>query len=322
MTRKEIRCLTGMIVTCAATFAMVASTHAQDLSGIKCVVNGDLNASPDASIEYQDGRVYVCCEECIKQFEADPAAFATRANHQLVLTGQYRQSKCPINDTDFDPDVTANVGGTSIAFCCQSCLKKVDDAETMSDRAELVFGDKAFKKSFVKVESDAATSVPEIDLAKVMCLVEPDREVSEKYAADHLEGKVFFCCKQCAKDFKKDSTKLAAAANRQLVQTGQYVQTKCPLVGGPVSDDIAAVVGGVSVKLCCEKCIAAIEKTKTDEEKVALVFEPARFAKSFKLVSTQTQFEIRAAKFKATKSTALIKCGQRLPFSSRRELYI
>ena len=206
MTRPKNPCLTGMIVACAMTFAMAAATEAQDLTGIKCVVNGDLNASPDASIEYQGGRVYVCCKECIKQFESDPAAFATRANHQLVLTGQYRQSKCPINDTDFDPDVTANVGGTSIAFCCQGCLKKLEDTEEMADRAELVFGTKAFKKSFVKVETDAAASEPEIDFSKATCVVDSNRKVSEKYSADHLGGKVFFCCKQCAKAFKKDSS--------------------------------------------------------------------------------------------------------------------
>lgn len=296
MTRTENPRLTGMIVACAVTFAMIAATDAQDLSGIKCVVNGDQNASPDASIEYQGGRVYVCCKECVKQFEKDPQKFAARANHQLVLTGQYRQSKCPINDTDFDPEVTANVGGTSIAFCCRGCLKKVNDTEDLADRAELVFGSKAFKKSFVKVETDAEASVPEIDLAKAVCVVESSRKVSDEHSADYLDGKVFFCCNNCAKAFKKDSKKYAAAANRQLVQTGQYVQSACPLVGGPVSDNHAAVVGGLSVQLCCEKCTAAIEKTKTDDEKVELVFDPTRFGQSFKPASAQTSSDSEPSK--------------------------
>lgn len=296
MTRTENPCWTGMIVACAVTFAVVAASDAQDLSGIKCVVNGDQSASVDASIEYQGGRVYVCCKECVKQFEKDSKKFAARANHQLVLTGQYRQSKCPINDTDFDPEVTANVGGTSIAFCCQGCLKKVNDTQDMAERAELVFGSKVFKKSFVKIETDAKAAVREIDLAKAMCVVESNRKVSGEYSADHLGGKVFFCCKSCAKAFQKDTKKFAAAANRQLVQTGQYVQTACPLVGGPVTDNHAAVVGGVPVQLCCEKCTAAIEKAKTDNEKIKLVFDPARFGQAFKPASAQADADSEPSK--------------------------
>ena len=285
MTRTENPCLIGMIVAGAVTFAMVASIQAQDLSGIKCIVNGDQNASSDASIEYRGGRVYVCRQECIKDFESDPTTFATRANHQLVLTGQFRQAKCPVSGTKMDSAVTANVGGTKVAFCCQKCLKKVEDAEEMKERAELVFGDRAFEKSFVKVEADAAADAQLIKLANVKCIVESNRKVSEKYSADHLDGKVFFCCQKCAKTFKEAPEEHAAAANRQLVQTGQYVQTECPLVGGPTSDEHMAVVGGVSVKLRGEKCIAALDKTKTENEKINLVFAPSRFTESFKPVA-------------------------------------
>jgi len=289
MTPTSNSSLTKIIVACAMTLGILASTHAQDLSGIKCVVNGDQNASADSSIDYLGGRVYVCCPECIKAFESDPEAFATRANHQLVLTGQFRQTKCPISDTEFDPAVTAKVGGTKIALCCEKCLKKIDDTEKMEDRAELIFGNKVFGKSFVKVESDAATNVLPIDLGGATCVVDPARKVSEEFAADHLDGKVFFCCEGCAKTFRDEAQKHAAAANRQLVQTGQYVQTECPLVGGPVSDEHAAVVDGVPVKLCCEKCVAAIGQTKTNKEKIELVFEPTRFARSFKPAVAQVK---------------------------------
>ena len=193
----------------------------------------------------------------------------------------------PINGTELDPNVTANVAGTKVAFCCSKCLKQVSDTPEMADRAELVFGDKAFEKSFVKVTAQpVAGDTPKIDLTKAHCLIEPKRKASAEYSVDHLEGKVFFCCEKCADQFRDSPEKHAVAANHQLAVTGQYVQTECPLVGGPVSSENSGVVGGVNVGLCCEKCEAAIDAAKSDEQKLELVFNPDRFARSFQLAST------------------------------------
>lgn len=280
--------LTGMIITFAAMFAIVASSHAQDLSGIKCVVNGDANASPDATVDYRDAKVHVCCPKCVKAFMANPDAFATRANHQLVLTGQYQQAKCPITGGEVDPKVTSNVAGTSVAFCCPNCVKKVDAAEEMADRAKLVFGNEAFEKSFVKAEVPAAVEVV-IDLAKARCPMRSKQKVSDQHSVSYLEGEVFFCCPKCVKAFEDAPEEYAVAANQQLVATGQYVQVGCPLVGGPISSDHAVDVEGISVGLCCEKCVAVFEKAKSAKEKADLLFGPERFAEAFKPASTQAK---------------------------------
>jgi len=276
-----------MIITFAAVFTIVASTYAQDLSGIKCVVNGDENASSNATVEYRDAKVHVCCPSCVKTFKANPDEFSTRANHQLVLTGQYQQAKCPITGDKVDPKVTSNVAGTSVAFCCSACMKKVGGVEGMKEKSEMVFGNEAFEKSFVKVE--AAETAQAIDLSKAKCLMRAKQKVSDQHSVSYLEGQVYFCCPKCAKAFEDDPKKHAVAANQQLVATGQYVQVGCPLVGGPISSDHAVEVDGVSVGLCCEKCVAVIEKAKSAKEKADLLFGSERFAEAFKPASTQAK---------------------------------
>jgi len=279
--------LAGMIITFAAVFTIVASTYAQDLSGIKCVVNGDENAALNATVDYRDAKVHVCCLSCVETFKANPDEFSTRANHQLVLTGQYQQVKCPITGDKVDPKMTSNIAGTSIAFSCSACMEKVNGVEGMMGKAEMVFGNEAFEKSFVKVE--AAEAAQGIDLSKAKCLMRAKQKVSGQHSVSYLDGKVYFCCPKCSKAFEDDPKKYAVAANQQLVATGQYVQVGCPLVGGEVSGDHSVEVDGVLVGLCCEKCIAVIEKAKSAKEKADLLFGSERFAEAFKLASTQAK---------------------------------
>jgi YHS domain-containing protein len=257
---------------------------AQDLSGIKCVVNGDRNASSSAAVDYRDSSVYTCCPTCAAKLKSDPASFATRANHQLVLTGQFKQTACPISGSGIDPDVTANVGGTKVLFCCGKCLKKVTDTPEMSDRAELVFGDEAFERSFTR-------SQPEIDLSHARCPINPDKQVSAEASANHLQGKVFFCCKKCAAAFTDDPSEQAISANRQLVLTGQYVQTACPFSGGEANQDHSMEVAQIKIGLCCDGCVTKLNAAKTPQAMAELVFAPDVFAKSFKPANEVTQPE-------------------------------
>ena len=72
----------------------------QDLVGVKCVVSGDEQAVADASVDYKEGKVYFCCEDCQAKFQEamkqNENPYAVKANHQLVLSGQYVQKHCPI----------------------------------------------------------------------------------------------------------------------------------------------------------------------------------------------------------------------------------
>ena len=59
-------------------------------------------------------------------------------------------------------------------------------------------------------------------------------KAKQDQTAEYKEAKVYFCCGNCKKAFEKDSKKHVVKANAQLVSTGQYVQTNCPLTGGPM----------------------------------------------------------------------------------------
>ena len=101
----------------------------------------------------------------------------------------------------------------------------------------------------------------------------------EDSSVEYKEGKVYFCCEGCPDAFKGDTAKFAAKANAQLVQTGQYVQEKCPLSGGKLNAEKTVDVAGAKVTFCCENCQGAVAKLKGDEQ-INKVFSDAAFTKA------------------------------------------
>jgi len=133
---------------------LVATVMAEDkkevkLDGIKCPVSG--KAATQNAVDYKGGKVYFCCENCPKNFSASTAKFATKANAQLVATGQAKQAHCPLTGGKLNPDTAITVAGAKVCFCCEKCQGKVKDAKD-AEAAELVFSDKAFEKAGFKVE--------------------------------------------------------------------------------------------------------------------------------------------------------------------------
>lgn len=138
------------ILTLAGKCLLLASlVFAEDkvkLEGIKCPVAGDKAAKAENAVEYKAGKVYFCCGKCPKEFAANKKKYATKANHQLVATGQANQFTCPFTGGEIDEDTRITVAGAKIAFCCENCKAKagkVKDAE----QVELLFNDKAFEKA-------------------------------------------------------------------------------------------------------------------------------------------------------------------------------
>lgn len=259
--------------------SILANAQDVDLTGIKCVINGKKAAKADAFVDYQKSRVYFCCQNCVAAFKKDvelkeDAKFTTKANHQLVLTGQFVQKGCPISGGAFKEEATTQVGGTKVGFCCEHCQQKVDDAKDLAAKAELVFSKAAFTKGFEKKQ-------PAADLTDVKCMFMKDSKVSEKFSVAYKGAKVYFCCWKCPARFEKDKEKVATAANQQLVQTGQFVQTGCPISGGEVDDEQVSKVGGVEVKFCCHRCKGKVDAAADEKAKAELVFGEKRFDKAF-----------------------------------------
>jgi hypothetical protein len=114
---------------------------------------------------------------------------------------------------------------------------------------------------------------------KLTCPVS-GHDASKEHAAKYKDGQVYFCCDDCPKAFEAKVKKFAAAANAQLVASGQYKEVKCPFSGGKLNPATSVEVAGVNVTFCCEKCQAKVTKANK-EARVKMVFNDKSFDKAF-----------------------------------------
>lgn len=137
---------------CVALLAVVAAGNAEEakdkVTKVKCPVAGKEIKIADGKVaSYKKAEVYVCCDNCKGKLEKDPAKYAVKANHQLILTKQAKQVNCPLAGKPVNPAKTCKVGGIEVGFCCGNCQGKVAKAKGDAQLA-LVFSDAAFKKGF------------------------------------------------------------------------------------------------------------------------------------------------------------------------------
>lgn len=118
------------------------------LDGVKCPLSGK-KVLADKTADYKGGKVFFCCGGCPSAFAKSTSKFATKANHQLVQTGQFKQTLCPFAGKAVNPDKTADVAGVKVAVCCGGCQSKLTKLE---DKITPVFNDATFTKSFAKVK--------------------------------------------------------------------------------------------------------------------------------------------------------------------------
>lgn len=112
----------------------------------KCPVSGQ-DAKSSVVVDYKGAKLYFCCPACIERFKNEQARYETRANRQLVASGQAEQVGCPITGRAPKPDMGLEVDGTTVHFCCSACKAKVAKADTQG-QVDLVFGhgfNKAYK---------------------------------------------------------------------------------------------------------------------------------------------------------------------------------
>ncbi len=140
----------GMALLAIATVSVVAAEI--DLEGVKCIMNPKAAAKADKSLEYKGGEVFFCCNNCPKGFkkklEAKDKMVMTKANHQLVATGQTTQEHCPFTGGPMKTELT--VDGATVKFCCNNCKGK---AESMEGEKQLtaLFGEEAWEKAGFEV---------------------------------------------------------------------------------------------------------------------------------------------------------------------------
>jgi len=127
---------------------LAAEEKKDPLKGITCPISGKA-VKAGATADYKGGKLYFCCGGCSGAFAKDTAKHAAKANHQLVATGQAKQTGCPLTGNKLNPATVISVGNVKVCFCCNGCKGKVTAAKG-DEQLELVFGkkfDKAFKVS-------------------------------------------------------------------------------------------------------------------------------------------------------------------------------
>ncbi|MGY8770434.1 MAG: hypothetical protein ACKVH8_18620 [Pirellulales bacterium] len=142
----------AMLVAVASFLALgaIAEEKAKKVKPT-CPVSGKA-CSKEFAVDYKGGQTFFCCPNCPKAFEKDTAKFAAKANHQLVLTKQAKQAKCPLTGGKMKKETAVSVEGVSVAFCCNNCKGKVEKSE---DAFALVFADKTFDKGYVIAKKKA-----------------------------------------------------------------------------------------------------------------------------------------------------------------------
>ncbi len=125
------------------------------------------------------------------------------------------------------------------------------------------------------------------DTAAAKCPVSGEA-VSKNASVNYKGGKLYFCCKDCAAKFAKDTAKYAAKANLQLVVTGQAVQKSCPLTGNKTNPSTAINVSGAKVAFCCNGCKGKVSKM-TPYQQVKAIFANKVFDKNFEIKKASTE---------------------------------
>jgi len=117
---------------------------------LKCPVSGE-PAAKDHAVDFEGGKVYFCCDNCPKSFEKNTAKFAAKAHHQMVMTGQLVETKCPFTGKPLNAEKTVDVDGVKVAFCCANCQKKAA-AMAAADQIKKIFTDvsKSYKLADAK----------------------------------------------------------------------------------------------------------------------------------------------------------------------------
>ncbi len=153
----------------------------------------------------------------------------------------------------------------------------------------------------------AVTAVVVDNLKDVKCCMMTKKDVKKEQAVAYRDAFMYFCCPKCKGNFEKDPAKFAVKANQQLVQTKQFVQTKCPFSGEDVDAAQKVKIGEVEVSFCCENCVKKVNGEKDDEAKAKLVFGDESFEKGFAKAEDEADDDKKENNSKTTESAPKAK---------------
>jgi len=104
-------------------------------------------------VDQEGKRVYFCCQDCVKEFKADPAKVMMKMKEEGVMLADapmMMQSVCPVSGKPIDKAQYVDYKGQRVYFCCPHCpdaFKKDPEAMIKKMKAEGITVEKAPKKT-------------------------------------------------------------------------------------------------------------------------------------------------------------------------------
>ena len=148
-----------------------ATVVAQQYPGVKCIVDGSQQCRIEHTVEFNWdkksadkkclGKIFFSSQHAANQFQArvvkklkldqqPDSSLLLKANHQLALTGQVKQQRCPLTGKSIDREHQLLIAGLNVCFHDVATKNKVESLESTWQRAEQVFTPQMFAKSFSK----------------------------------------------------------------------------------------------------------------------------------------------------------------------------
>ena len=72
MRARKLLSAVAALVVIGGSIAMAAKPA---LEGVKCVMNPGKDANESKSLDWKEGKIYFCCDNCPKEFQKDPAKY-------------------------------------------------------------------------------------------------------------------------------------------------------------------------------------------------------------------------------------------------------
>lgn len=159
-----------------------------------CPVSGK-PAGEDHVVKLKNGdKVYFCCDNCPKEFKKNPKKYDVKVHAQLLETGQVVQVACPVTGKPMSKDHVVKVGEAKVAFCCEKCEAKYNEAKTDEAKEKLLFDAKNFNQGFTRQTKCPVSGKP----------------IDPEHVVEYKGKKVYFCCPNCPAEFKANPEKYLA----------------------------------------------------------------------------------------------------------------
>lgn len=105
-------------------------------------------AKMSKSTSFGAGKVYFCCDNCLKKFVGMKAKF----NHQMFMTQQVKQTSCPMSGKPVKEGTEVAIAGAKVGFCCNNCKGAAEKMASDKEAAVVaLFSGKKFTTGFKSV---------------------------------------------------------------------------------------------------------------------------------------------------------------------------